>query len=504
MKIADLNIDRLSGPVSFVLLKPTQKLQKLLGKNHEALLMLIGDYHRSFEEICEQLDNYKTDPTMLSIVTDDWFRLLNNVSSEEHPIDYYVEVSLDFKKMSSQEYKQMVNKQYDELAPGVMHYLIKHHFECFYSTPTIALDQKPECFTKHLRYHSVDPRSSMYTSDCIEALFVSQVKKCLSDFLSETIWINYKSTETKLDFIKLLELATTNIGEFWKVLISLIFTMKKQSCVWKQIQKLNIVDDPEEQHLEKWIKFCELYFETADIFVHSVCPDFNDLQQRMRTYIHKYREKVEYYRSTRSSRNEYSKADQIHSEQIVWSPQEQDFILNFCTQLFSPLLDLYFMLRMWKTVEPTKGRNSNPSWLNVLNAGNAHIDRLTFFLVKRAKLYEFASTGCKGIIGKKELEFNKHTFTFKTIDEAEDPDDLEPLRCLNIQKCQVNLDDFNPNIEQIRVQKYRQKVLGLTIYKQTLLTGIKQTQLIQAIKQYLINHKQPLSLIQKVKKAMGW
>ena len=136
-------------------------------------------------------------------------------------------------------------------------------------------------------------------------------------------------------------------------------------------------------------------------------------------------------------------------------------ISSFYTKILTPLLDLYFMLRMWKNVDTkNNSRNNNPSWLTVLNAGNFHTDMLIYYLTTKGKMYKFSTISkCNGIIGSAYTDFTKGLSLKETSN----------TQCIDFNDCKLNLDLYNPNKAEIDSINLRLKIFGTDIFNDMLL-----------------------------------
>ena len=429
MKVADVEINKLSGPYSFALLIPKPKLFKFLNKTYVQPLIILGDKHHSQDEMCE---NCQKDNTCFSTVQDDWFLLLDQISSYEYPIDYYIEVGLKYKQLhdSSKEsiqYKSDV--QTDSTSDvSVMHYIIREHFDCF-------IDNYMKCFTKNIRYHAIDVRNVAFKTRCIETKINDNINKILTTY-------SLKIKVENCDLIKLTKLACTNWKQFSIQLITQVFENQNQSCIYKQTLKQVNQDI-------NWKQFCVNYYEFCYQYLLEAEPQIKNIQKEIHQLIDDLPDDIDCFKMLQQKLS----LEIVLPNRIRRSDSQNNLIEHFCRKMFSPLLDIYFMLRLWKQVDITvSNRNHNPSWLSILNAGNIHTDRIIYFLVRKTQLYDFPPdyTDCNGIIGRSQTEFTQHALSIYK----------SPFqRCHELSICNLSLDQYNPNKSQIELIKYRMKIM---------------------------------------------
>jgi hypothetical protein len=439
MKIGGIHIGYLSGPVSFALLVPNEdKISKLLSGHVPPPLMLYGDIHYSKEDTCSLEKTYD-----FSTIENPWFKLLDQVSSYEHPIDYFIEVAMKPKKLrelwrkyinkNDQGYNTYKRDLYLELLEtnSAMHYIPEHHLDCFNQESNL-------CFTKNIRYHAIDPRFAKYDSSCIEYELNFNLRYVLN-LQNKTYKID------QIDLYSLLYKACVDWSKgFSESLIDLIFKHPNNSCIWKQVQKARSNHVP----LFNWKQWCVNYYNYSYNYLNQVEPEFLEYQKIIKSMIKTLDQEVEKKHKWCNDTGIYS--DIVPTRDFYKrSDQEEEVINAFCTRVFSPLLDLYFLLRLWKQVDITvQSRNANPAWLTVLNAGQAHTERIFHYLIFTSKLYKL-HPNCDGVSG-----MTRHEFVHKLYEPVK-------LRCLKL--CVFDLDSINPNKKQIEKMKTRLEVLGYNI-----------------------------------------
>lgn len=437
MKIGNLDIKRLSGPVSFTVLIPTKECFTFLKKNNTSILLLLGDEHFSDEEVCEDFDS-------ISTINDNWFRLLDMISSEQYPLDYYIEISLQYKKLNfSEEYRKLIKEKLKN-NKTVMYYIISKHIECFLNQPT-------SCFTKNIRYHAVDIRNTKDGSDFVEFKIHKHIDYFWKFYSSENQIKG--SNDSLLDIKHFINLFCDNVSEFSNQLYNFIYNNKDSSGIMKQI------DDQNNKELD-WKGWFNEYFYYCEQFNALYDQNYLKKKQKLLNYLNK---RFEMQKNKQIISN---KSIGELSDNIEWSETSYNFIYEtiFC-YLFSPLLEIYFILRLWKNVTPKSNTNFNPSWCSIFQGGGYHTERLTYYLIKK-KLYKFESS-CQGIIGNTITQFAKNAYSLDS--------NFKQKRCIDLSSCFFHLDLYNPNKEQLNLLRTRINILGYKLFF-LLLSGYKFTE----------------------------
>ena len=375
MQIGSYKINKLSGPTNLSFIKPTKDLQNFLGSSFSTPLLLLGDYHHSDIKSCEdlfQLDRHSSTGTyqtirnsFISLISDEWFRLLDKVSSYQNPIDYFIEISLLNKQMaptfvppSEQVIQSVVDNMLDMIMKAnkdlhqasikidyekrineirnffrddktVMNYIVKNHTKCFHSS-----SQEESCFTKNIRYHSSDVRHSNYKSDCIE----SKIDKRMEDILLSRT--SLKCEVDNIDLHELIFLACTNWKSFAIKLVDSVLSYKRKSCIYKQIVK------QENPNIQKWRSFCIEYIESYSEYLYLIIPFFDDLKKDILNIMQRHSIEVsDYKRRVNSIKTNSILQKLTHSVSPVVQYTNLDInnIYLFQTFIFSPLFEIHFL-----------------------------------------------------------------------------------------------------------------------------------------------------------------
>jgi hypothetical protein len=481
-QIGGLNIDKLSGPTSVAILTPTKQTQQRSTRKLPVFLFL-GDSHVSFNNICDKTTECDSQNKICpSTMSKNWYNLLDSVASQEEPIDYFIESAYILKIINQY---NMFSLMWDEdngmhKPSSVMRYFDKNYLWCFAADPKLN-----HCFTKHIRYHFADIRKNR---DSYESLTMSEFENFDIDeedgisqnhidyLLKQLLEANFENKpfvpyeawlRTGLQYVlqtdKILKIGNKNLIDLlllstqsFELFASEFFDETdpffiQYSQIYKQGKKGNI-----EQFYGKTLKqFVVNYFKMREkkinmsvkknIFEHTKQVIIRLIKENQITKENYIRQKFMFATET-----EVFFRDMYHNN-------ETNFILKWVTWLCSPLMDLYFLLRSWKNIEPKSNRLNNPSWLTIFQGGSSHVETLVSFLID-SKLYEdhcFVGT-------------IKSSSTFQNIDSNQIKVNTDTIpRCIEL-KCNFDFDIYHNNYNQLQICKQRIKYFGPKRYLELL------------------------------------
>lgn len=175
MEIGDKIIRNISGPVVCYYLKPTEEIFEIF-KNYGIelpLLLLFGDVHGSSDEMCTDCENSEG---CYRIYDENLLKLLDTLSSDKYPVDFYVETSEEL-------YEKYAEKQ--EYLLKTRQPLIDLIFAteiCFRRKLRDSVEYKKKCPTQNIRWHYSDSRDKKgYIEDNIDKL---------SKYISKSVYEN--------------------------------------------------------------------------------------------------------------------------------------------------------------------------------------------------------------------------------------------------------------------------------------------------------------------------
>ena len=91
LQIGDTNITKISGPISMYYLCPKQEIYDNGGADNFPLFLLFGDYHESKKNSCDPCYNVNKNSICYKITDENFLKLLDTLSSDELPVDFYTE-----------------------------------------------------------------------------------------------------------------------------------------------------------------------------------------------------------------------------------------------------------------------------------------------------------------------------------------------------------------------------------------------------------------------------
>ena len=397
LKIAGINIDELSGPISLGYCEPTEKFEKEIGIKLPALLLL-GDKHDSVELQCdinenayEQSIKNSNDKLTVGLMSPGWYRLLDTISSSESPIDYYIETFYPVKELQNADH---LNKKWGEPLliesnKHVMLYLIDKYLSCF--TKEEVTLKSDNCCTQKIRYHMVDIRYNMsyfkikQAKDSykipFESILMNNLISCLFDFSN--------FNEKQVDNLSHISIDPNFL--YSNILFSFETSQhKQQSLIYKQILKQqNVLNNNRDTHsINYWSNFC-LQYCSFYVKEHALT---------MEQMITKLQNALAHYKFLLDNKH-------LH-DLITFTTAAKDFRSMYQASvslmirfLFYPVLDIYYLLRSWKRLDNTKSQ-SKQGWLSVLNAGFTHTHSIQTILPKMGLYVAHISTDISHVYHK--------------------------------------------------------------------------------------------------------
>ena len=362
LQLGSKQIDNISGPISFSLLKPPLSLfQEYKQININApIFMLFGDDHRSTSGMCQNCSCKKSGSCCMPIYDPIFLQELDNIASKETPIDIYTE---------NFEYTETERKKTDDLP---LSRFMDDNIICFNRKLRGSSIYKQLCATKTIRWQSADVRHSTGSQGkpviegflhicCIPFLVLRGEERSLIDLLKEMInrIEEYFSFKESIDYCELLSqlFKQQNIFEFMS---------SKQSLIVKQIHKMNPTLK------KKWLTYCIQHFQ----YVITNGP-FDINNSTMKMVSSSFLILKEYFELRSKNQITNKKIDTIlNNYKKYYSDVAQPMTL-----IAGTFLDLYYLARSFKPVE-----GKNPV-LSLSYFGAAHSRHIKYFL-KTFLLYE--------------------------------------------------------------------------------------------------------------------
>jgi len=402
--INDQHIEYLSGPTNFCLLSPTAKWNKVI-QGFTPLLLLIGDYHKHFDNTCQHIGKCKNQTEdsfkCVSTFTPFWYRLLDSIGSNDAVIDYYVESYFPKELVDSKFYfVDEKSKWLHNTDQSIMDYTTFYHPTCYGNEEQ---DNKDKCITENIRYNFSDLRldkeyHKLFKEDVerLSKLSHSMINSCKKDKDTELDidCVFYPNSESYLTYvitnclpsemernpsepfefffntkgIKLLEMILDNPSKLIEYLCK-NKDFKNHSMLWSVISLFDAdVQDSIVELFKTYCAYCyqDLYIKNEDEIVESI---------------------ENYVSDTDMMEHKYPKTD-IHKNnamQRLINIKKSKTLDKLATDIMLPFNDFYTLLH-------TSSRDKR-AILTVYNAGNNHTRNLANFLLKKRYVTSLISSG---------------------------------------------------------------------------------------------------------------
>jgi len=379
--ISNTLVERISGPVNVHILKPTMDFHLRTGA---PIFVLFGDRHFSETNMCENCvcDSHTC---CYPIFSPDFLKLIDQMASEEYPIDFNVETPLTIYNVTfpnAQEQKFLV-KDVDVSRPPIdkLAYIIKPCNRINKGTEFYAT----HCPTKNIRWQLIDPRHvhnhnyKYTTSTFIDALrvllkslkknnvnMVNTIKSILNRFpiLKNQTYLNSLFTITDEKYYDSID--------------------RQTSVVFKQISKMSEADQ------RQWDIWCREYYK----YVYAT--SITDTQDALVFLTRLVNCIVDYYsRGDEETLIEFVKYSNKH-------PNKRSKLTKILLVVNTINVDLYLLTRAFK-----KPVGSNRPLLSFGYFGNFHTKNIIHFLTNIMGQYEFVYAQPETQKGNRCLEINQ-------------------------------------------------------------------------------------------------
>lgn len=378
LKINDKIIKKISGPVSFTILKPNIVTYKylynhlynqkeyggetIIRKTKLPLIILFGDEHFSFKHRCEPCEN---EDGCFNIYDDSFLSQLNSISNDENPVEFYTE-TFNINKS---------NKHFKYEMQGFMDVLHEEIKNCF------DKKDKEKCIYPNIKWQYGDLRNQNeeYVNENILFVNDTEADKQIGDgssflecLLPVMILFFEDKKKIKIDTEKLLftlkyfkwdEILTfKQIGTRTNMTFVQIFTENFFRVILEESTnktssgkyKSRLAKQLEKQTLDKYV-WMQIFKENLD-FILKGYLNFDD---KFKTY---YKTTIE---------NFFKEGTQPNEDDVELF---KNFIMFF-KQISSIFLDFYFITRIMK--KPADGNNCSVA---IGYFGSFHTENITKIL----------------------------------------------------------------------------------------------------------------------------
>jgi len=392
--IAGQKIDKVSGPVTLAVIKPTQKLLRFLMTDDAPSILFLGDNHSGIDQRCDESKEniYQTfmqnRGLILKALGDTWYKALDKLA-KNRPIDYHVEAFFPFKFLQKEEYLVLDRNNFYNVRESVMNYLPRKYLTCFSKRHNKKIHG---CITDNIRYHLVDirfsPTNFLLQGDdkidkseiCYETEVIQNIT-CCALMAVEVLPLHKGSDKTAISLLKIAVESPIAFAESFYDLHNPYFITN--SLILKQTRKFTRSKDArlvkngdegfydiENPLAEEYRKFFVDYYR---FYLEKILKNTftKDLKDKVSECVYKFEEKMRH--------GAYVKAQELKLCGLVDFDLTQtygSYIKQFLFYLFLPIMDIYFLFRSWKPIE-------NMGWLSVFHAGDIHTTILRLFLVEK-------------------------------------------------------------------------------------------------------------------------
>jgi hypothetical protein len=389
MLIKDKKIDRISGPVSFALLKPKKFIFDELKKEgvHLPIFMLFGDVHFSDKYQCNNCTCNGGSSAVgccMPIYSNEFLRLIDSISTNEYPVDFGIEGFYAGVEKQNLRYEDNL-KLFKTKNNDIMEKLREQNIICYEREKRGTKLYEKYCPTKNIRWQYTDPRHARGTKYNLEHL-IQSLEDPIYNKLS-SLFIG--KVPSKNEIQKVITGLKNNYNDmFYKVIvlkyymvtspekaIDYFFTIATtgNSLVIKQFNKLS----KSFKDLPFWKKSLSDYFLHAlkegekNDYGKNPSKDYIDLVKNIRKEFYELIIKDDI--DTLSIRL----TDTLFRNALHASAKGANITEN------TVFMDLYYVFRTFKI--PRGDRNP---YLSIIFGGDFHRRNITFFLANIIKYYD--------------------------------------------------------------------------------------------------------------------
>ncbi len=195
LTINDKVIDKLSGPISFSLLKPKKRVFDNLKKEGVRLpiMMLFGDIHYSAEKQCEKCTcSLINRGCCMPVYSEEFLQLIDSIATKDNPVDFSLEDFTTGKYMEKIKNELKSNKynseKYNTSIP--MEMLIYRILGCYVKELRGTKTYTKYCPTKNIRWQFADARQAYGSKYSLETNLNKMFFKLGDLYANEDITLN--------------------------------------------------------------------------------------------------------------------------------------------------------------------------------------------------------------------------------------------------------------------------------------------------------------------------
>jgi hypothetical protein len=491
LKINNKIIKKISGPINIRILKPSLEsfLQYKNPTNEESgnmklpLIILFGDVHGSFTATCSPCDEDDKSKECFSIYKTSFLDLFNNISTKyKHPIDFFIEDSLNLhlRKLNNDLYTKK-NEIFVFPSHGPLGSFINSVHHC---TDHKSKYYNSVCKFKNTRIHfgdfrQISPQETEFliftnpyqanrkiiSNEIYLEKILGSTFRLIFDFFKNTKYgdvdpntiidpvanrfANKKKIEEWLFPIKyfgidliLLSLYKDNSFDLENFCNALFESIKtKHSKLFKQIKKQNF---KRFQDIEFW----------KNIYKQSLEKNSNHQNE----FLENENYKNYYLKSINNFLLDGSLPEYNEETQVFYQ-----FFASFFTTVLSVFVDIYFILRCFKTpIKENKEKDAESS-VAIAYYGDAHCDNIEYILTQLMN-FKFPNTSQPFYYNI----YNSGTFSknFENINQYINLISTNPQRCVDVSKTFFDLDYLIKQHNDLREDNFNENLFIKSVFEQ--------------------------------------
>ena len=455
IKSKEDTITNISGPAYMSILKPKDtiidKFRKLENPIYTPILILFGDYHFSSEYECDCDENDKCLEDVYQFAIK-----LNNLSSEEYPIDFYLEW-----------FKNVEHGETEEFSKMPLNSLIIKALKCGGNPIGFkdwSFEQIMECpAVNNIRWHFADTRKNEGENKIIE-YFMSRFEKYLNKIYEITDLHSAEFKKITIEFIELFRKPRTmdihdELIGYLKILKTILSNdflnnLKPDSLMIKEFLKLqgnlncskfeNIIVEDISNTITR---LNVIGYEALNIFIQKfidlVIIYFSFLKNEPSITIKRNELISRGFPIELMDKNLKDKTkenfDNIYNlirEGSMHIKNRLEIFIKVLVDINVCIMDYYFISRSFKKpFNKTTNTYDNNSILNVSYFGIYHSKHIIDLLVNKLKWYDIELCTENSMTAKEDIPYSDCIKPFR--DGPVNTDkirDNEQLRCISINK----------------------------------------------------------------------
>jgi hypothetical protein len=354
LKINNKKINKISGPVKIIILKPKIDFYK---KYKLPLFILFSDIHESIRNMCTDCNcENKFEECCYPIYSKLFLKLFDNLYTDDFPIDFSIEAGIRDDIAFGNKLNRRNVKEYP------LNILRDNYNTCF--NKKIKENDlnyyKLNCPTENIRWQRGDARFHYYKN-------YKYTLESFSDYLYELIEKNEDEETFEFKLFN-IEINYPNYKKYLKILRHLFDSdffdyIKQYSSVYKQMKKIDIpfIKD----NFENWVAVYMKYI------INRIKPKLKITKNEYIKFLDKIEKCLEF------------KNKKDIKDLILFKNKYRHKLRHSLISINTAFLDLYFLLRTFK-----KPQGSKKTFISIGYFGAYHTENIKYFLTHIMKSYD--------------------------------------------------------------------------------------------------------------------